>query len=629
VKPEPLRASLPDTELPWRRPRREVLLLALVAVAALSPVYPQDSQDPSRLCLTAALAHARLSADSCLSDVFDRASHGGHLYSDKAPGLSILELPSERFLGLGSAPEKWPAFYLQLWGIRLLSVGLLFVLSAFLVGRVAEGLAPGYGSPSLVAFALGTMTTPLAATGFSHVATGGLLFSAFVLAWSRRPALAGLAAGVAALTDYTALIPVALIGLYVALRGARAAAGYTAGVLPGLAVLGLYDWAAFGAPWHASYRYVDNFFAGRQTSGLFGIGTPHLMQTFQVFAGPGGLLVVSPVLVIAALGLLILRRDRPAEAALAAVVFLVYLLLNCSYFLPYGGLSPGPRFLVPGLPFLALGLGPGFRRLPRTAAVATALSVASITAIVLVWPSNSVMRGTVWGELVRVPSQLGASRFVQSLTETILHEAGAGASIGALAVVVPAAAAVGVALAGLPWTDIRAARRHARPRLGPVAAGTAAVYLVAAADVSAAASYPFGNRTAGRAIEIANIETRLTASSTTARRGDHVNFSVVITSHESVTAERLVLTITLTPGLRLDGRPAYSIGSGCVGTTTIVCNLDYLPAYNATNVYLGVTVTGKANQTVTAKTTTDGITGYVSPKTVVSIRGSTTYLPGS
>jgi hypothetical protein len=560
--------------------------------------------------------------------VFDRSSFGGHLYSDKAPGLSLLQLPSERVLGLGAAPEKWPAFYLQLWGIRVLSVGLLFVLCAFLVGRVAEGLAPGYGAPSLVAFALGTMTTPLAATGFSHVANGALLFAAFVLAWSRRPGLAGLAAGAAALTDYTAILPAAFIGLYVALRGARAVATYGVGAIPGLALLALYDWAAFGAPWHPSYRYIDNFFAGRQSSGLFGIATPHLMQTFEVFGGPGGLLVVSPVLVVAALGLVLLRRGRPAEVALAALVFLFFVLLNCSYFLPYGGVSPGPRFLVPGLPFLAVGLGPGFRRIPRAAALATVFSVASISAIVLVWPSNNPMRGTVWGELARVPAQLGSSRFVQSLTETILHVVGVGAPLGALAVLVPAAAAVAVALAGMPWASIRAARSVQRSAWRTTAAATAAVYLVAAADVGAAAGYPYGNRTAGRATEIANIDTQLTGSSSEVQNGGHVNFDVAVRSHESLTAWRLLLTITLTPGLRLDGPPAYSIGSGCTGTTVIVCNLDYLPPYHSTHVYFGATVTEQANQAVSAATTSDGIPGYNRPKAEVSVRGSTTFLPG-
>jgi len=44
--------------------------------------------------------------------------------------------------------------------VRALSVGLAFVLCAFLVGRVSEGLAPGYGGIALVSFALGTLVAP-------------------------------------------------------------------------------------------------------------------------------------------------------------------------------------------------------------------------------------------------------------------------------------------------------------------------------------------------------------------------------------------------------------------------------------------------------------------------------------
>ena len=35
------------------------------------------------------------------------------------------------------------------------------------------------------------------------------------------------------------------------------------------------------------------------------------------------------------------------------------------YFDPYGGTSPGPRFFVPALQFLALGLAPAYARWPR------------------------------------------------------------------------------------------------------------------------------------------------------------------------------------------------------------------------------------------------------------------------
>jgi hypothetical protein len=64
-------------------------------------------------------------------------------------------------------------------------------------------------------------------------------------------------------------------------------------------------------------------------------------------------------------GAIMIRRDgRPAEGAVIAAVFIAYFLYNAGYWLPFGGGSPGPRFLIPTLPFLALGLAPAYRRLP-------------------------------------------------------------------------------------------------------------------------------------------------------------------------------------------------------------------------------------------------------------------------
>src|SRR5438105_3070322 len=86
-------APVRPTELPWRRPKHELLLLALVALASLTIVYPVGAQDVSRMCLTRAAAHGHLSADECLAGGVDVAHFGSHLYSDKAPGVSFLALP--------------------------------------------------------------------------------------------------------------------------------------------------------------------------------------------------------------------------------------------------------------------------------------------------------------------------------------------------------------------------------------------------------------------------------------------------------------------------------------------------------------------------------------------------------
>ena len=303
--------------LPWRRPRREALLLVLVSAAALLPVYTLTAQDHSRLCLTRAIVHGHLHDDRCLANSFDRSRYGGHLYSDKAPGLSLLELPAAEAL-LDRPVQDGPAYSLRLWGVRVLTSGLAFLVCVFLVGRIAEGLRPGFGAATLVTFALGTLIAPLAAANFSHVVVAALGFGAFALAWRGRPLYAGLLAGASVFCEYQAAVLLALVGGYVALRGVSALAHYACGCVPGIPALGVYDQLAFGAPWHASYRYVDNLFSTAQAGGFFGIATPHLYSAFMVFAGNGGLLVVSPVLAAAVWGLVLLARERPLEALFCA-----------------------------------------------------------------------------------------------------------------------------------------------------------------------------------------------------------------------------------------------------------------------------------------------------------------------
>ena len=87
-----MRLPLPSL-LTWRRPRHELLLVALVAAAALAVVLPVDAQDASHWCLSRALTHGRLYDDTCFEATGDRSRYGGHLYSNKAPGMSLLAVP--------------------------------------------------------------------------------------------------------------------------------------------------------------------------------------------------------------------------------------------------------------------------------------------------------------------------------------------------------------------------------------------------------------------------------------------------------------------------------------------------------------------------------------------------------
>ena len=90
--------------------------------------------------------------------------------------------------------------------------------------------------------------------------------------------------------------------------------------LPPLAALLAYNAAAFGSPLHLSYRYEAPPFSEQQHHGFFGIGVPTLHGLEEVLIGDRGLLLFSPVLVLAAVGLWLLwRQGQRLEAGVAVV----------------------------------------------------------------------------------------------------------------------------------------------------------------------------------------------------------------------------------------------------------------------------------------------------------------------
>ena len=173
-----------------------------------------------------------LDADSCLDPHGDRAAFGGHLYSDKAPGLSVLAVPVAEAVRLGP-PSSWGRSDLRLWLVRLCTGGIALLACAFLLGRVSEGLAPGRGGAALVTFAAGTLAATLAVDNFEEVPVAALGFAVFLLAWSRWPGWAGLVAGLCLVVAYQSAAIAALIALYVLLSGWRPLARYLGAGHPG------------------------------------------------------------------------------------------------------------------------------------------------------------------------------------------------------------------------------------------------------------------------------------------------------------------------------------------------------------------------------------------------------------
>jgi hypothetical protein len=132
------------------------------------------------------------------------------------------------------------------------------------------------------------------------------------------------------------------------------------------------------------------------------------------------------VLVLAAAGLVLLwRAGRRAEVLVCAAVTAALLVAECGYFDPYGGLSPGPRYLIPALPFLCVGLGPAFARWRWITASAAIASVVAQTALVTTWSAGYDYAGTVWTQIAKALPHHTHSLLYESLTGNVFEWLGA------------------------------------------------------------------------------------------------------------------------------------------------------------------------------------------------------------
>ena len=138
----------------------------------------------------------------------------------------------------------------------------------------------------------------------------------------------------------------------------------------------LYNHYAFRSWTHLAYSDVP-----RQQKGFFGIGAPSLKVLSTLLFDSRGLLTISPVLIMGAIGAVLLyKRGKRAEALTIGGICLCYVGYNSGYYLPFGGGFMGPRFLTTMLPFLAVPLGIAFKRFPGPT---IALAAVSITTTVI------------------------------------------------------------------------------------------------------------------------------------------------------------------------------------------------------------------------------------------------------
>ncbi|MFZ1924502.1 MAG: hypothetical protein WAU42_00005, partial [Solirubrobacteraceae bacterium] len=380
--------------------RLALAAILLVGLSYATMIQSFSWNQTSHYDLIRSLDQDKTSIDQYQTNTGDKAEYKGHWYSARAPGLALYSLPfynALKWVGAESwtdrhvAPPNHPGdemiYLIGLWANVL--PGLLLLL---LVGHLAERLQPGYGAATAVILGLGTLTLPLSTLLFSHVFSAFLGFAAFALLWQEREGppnpwylwVAGLALGYAGASEYPLFFVALVLGLYLLSRRDsltplgifKRAGAFVLGGLIGIVPLLLYNHYAFHSWTHLAYQNIE-----RQKQGFFGISLPSLKVLATLLLDSRGLLTISPVLTMGAVGTwLLYKRGRRAEALTITGVCVCYLGYNSGYYLPFGGGFMGPRFLMTMIPFLALPIGIALKRYPGPT---IALAGVSLTTTIL------------------------------------------------------------------------------------------------------------------------------------------------------------------------------------------------------------------------------------------------------
>ena len=314
----------------------------------------------------------------------DKAVIDGHYYSEKAPAIVAMALPAfaatawlQRLAGVD--PDSPAGWRVSQWIATAGSVGLVAALGgAFFFLLLLNPLGAPLALLSTYAVFLGTITFPYATAMFAHAGTIGLLSIALWASLERpsapRDYAAGVCAGLAVAAEYPAIIPATALGLFLARDPARALR-YGIGMAPAAVLILANNYAISGSAFRVSYGANPAF--PRITAGnSFGFSLPDVDAIRHLVWGEyRGLLFWSPVLLMAAPGLVQwYRRDR-GVTVMIAIVFVFMLLQVASFYSWFGGNAVGPRYLAPAIPFLGLAAAFGIKRFPVPGAILTMVSI--------------------------------------------------------------------------------------------------------------------------------------------------------------------------------------------------------------------------------------------------------------
>jgi hypothetical protein len=288
---------------------------------------------------------------------------------------------------------------LGLWWDTLWSATVPFVVLVALMYLLAEQFARRNVAVMVaLMIGVGTMMLEHAVNLYAHDLAALFAFGAWMAIEHSpcriaRATLAGFLGGMAVLTEYETGIVLVVLAGYLLARQRDRIAWFILGTAAPIGALAWYQQRAFGAPWHTPSTYYAGVLNGTTRGGY---SIPGIHDVVAVMFGDRGLLIGAPIGLVGLVGAAWLIASGEGAArrhAIVAIAVVVPYLVLCA---GWSGLAlleePGPRYLIPALPFLAVPLAATWDRLWRPMVLATiigaAISVPDAVTYILLRPKQ-------------------------------------------------------------------------------------------------------------------------------------------------------------------------------------------------------------------------------------------------
>lgn len=355
--------SLPAGDrLPGTRSALVAVLAAVLASLLTFHPYPYDHVVSRWALVRSVIDDGTTAIDRYSALTSDRALRDGHSFSDKSALLSLACVPPAmalESLGIGRAHVIPLGFFDPVRYVceRLLVSGSLLLLLLLLARRASrEGIDP---LPAVAAAGLGSIILPYSTVLYSHVPAAAMLFAGYSLQQEGRFRASDACCALASAMDYTVLLLYAVLVLFRP-RSWWRPSGILAAILITTAAFApqmAYNAACFGSPFRMGYALeVSEAFAGLHT-GFFGFTVPDAGRLLYLLASPErGLLFFMPWIVVGLAGLVSRSGNGRLRIDPGLVMTAVYVVLYSALHTRTQGWAFGPRYLIPVIPFAALGL---------------------------------------------------------------------------------------------------------------------------------------------------------------------------------------------------------------------------------------------------------------------------------